>query len=122
MLIALSMSFVCLSSCSDDDDDDPKVTSPIVGVWRTQPYSSELGSEVEFTKSGKYRQIMNTKSGSSTYTGKYEATDSDEGIIKVYLKGAEDTPVIFEYSITNNDKMRLTMALPSSSTLTFYRQ
>lgn len=121
MLIALSMNFMCLTSCSDDDD-EPEVTSPIVGVWRTQPYSAELGSEVEFTKSGKFRQVMNTKSGSSTYTGKYEATDTEDGIAKVYLKGSEDTPVIYEYSITNNNKMKLTMVIPSSATLTFYRQ
>lgn len=78
-MVALLMSVVCLSSCSEDDDDIP---SGLVGTWK---YSNSAWTYVvTFSSNGTYSESKSSKTAQGGFEGEYTVSGS-----KITVKGVE---------------------------------
>ena len=119
MLIALSMSFVCLSSCSDDDDDDQKVSftqEKVVGTWEIKSVSN---SEFNWMKTGSTAQFNSDGTCSTGFSmediytikgGKIHTfcSDNDEPMFVYTLQSESDNIITVKMTGTLDDNRSCT--------------
>lgn len=114
MMLAIMVTALGFTTCSDDDDDKGKVEASIVGEWElidnyVDPIEAEeqgfvvpndLGTITEFTSNGKYFED-NGESGSWKIDGNYLYVTSD------------DLPIPVRYTILqlNNTTLKIEMKI-----------
>lgn len=115
MVSMLSLGFV---SCGSDDDDDVKITSPIVGTWKTG--ISSVNATVVFNSDATviWNSTINGKTKHDT--GTYDVSSGSDGIVKIYWTSS-DVPETWEFTITGNT-MKTTGVITSTGTLTWTKQ
>lgn len=118
IMMVTVLSFGFASCSSDDDEDDVKITSPIVGTWKTG--ISSVNATVVFN--GDATVIWNSNINGKTRheTGTYDVSSGADGIVKIYWSSS-DIPEIWEFTITGNT-MKTTGVITTSGSLTWTRQ
>lgn len=118
-IMMVTMLSLGLVSCdSDDDDDNVKITSPIVGTWKTG--ISSVNATVVFNSDATviWNSTINGKTKHDT--GTYDVSSGSDGIVKIYWSSS-DVPEIWKFTITGNT-MKTTGVITSSGTLTWTKQ
>lgn len=120
MFLFISVLSIVFTACSSSDDDDSsKITSPIVGVWKTSYYTTKTGGELIFKSDGTYYLNLTTSGVSHKYTGKYEVSSGSNGVVKFYDQNNDVD--FWQFELSSDNKILVTTPL-SSSSLTWIRQ
>lgn len=113
MLIALSMSFVCLSSCSDDDEDDTNKVSDYNSLDLTKKESFFGQWAVVDGESEVYNLIIDEEKCDIKYSTYYVPCkyDFNDATIHAYneLKGFGEAHFTFRFSHNDNQCLNVSV-------------
>lgn len=119
MLLVIAVSSVGLASCGSDDD-ETIINSPVVGTWKTAVYTSTVGGDLYFGQDGHFKYTLKTKSNTSVSEGTYEATETEDGIVKLFY--SDGNILFWEYTITSNGKKMTTTPVGTSYSIAWEKQ